>query len=157
MKKKSNKRDIWLFLIAIHKWLTGIFLFLLGIGALNLMGKDLAATLEKGIKLLNADPENYYFHWLIMKVSGVDSAKLRWLSKSTFAYAALSLAEGVGLILKKRWGEWLTLIATASFLPIEIYELIKKFNALKSIVLLINIAAVAYIIYRLKTDKSKTS
>lgn len=70
---------------------------------------------------------------------------------------ALSLAEGVGLILKERWGEWLTLIATASFLPIEIYELIKKFNGLKSVVLAINMAAAVYIIFQLKTDKSKTA
>lgn len=156
-KKKSKKRDKWLFLIAIQKWLTGIFLLLLGIGALNLIGKDLAATLEKGIELLNADPENYYFHWLMNKVAGVDKTKLEWLSAGTFVYAALSLAEGIGLILKERWGEWLTLIATASFLPIEIYELIKKFNGLKTVVLAINIAAVIYIIFRLKTDKAKAA
>lgn len=77
-KEKSKKQD---------KWLTGIFLLLLGVGALNLIGKDLAATLEKGIKLLNADPENYYSHWLISKVSGVDKTKLEWLSAGTFVYA----------------------------------------------------------------------
>jgi uncharacterized membrane protein (DUF2068 family) len=40
-------------------------------------------------------------------------------------YGLLELVEGVGLWLAKRWGEYLTVIATAAFLPYEISELFK--------------------------------
>ena len=34
--------------------------------------------------------------------------------------------EGVSLLLRKRWAEYFTVIVTASFIPLEIYELVKK-------------------------------
>ena len=43
----------------------------------------------------------------------------------TFAYSALFLVEGTGLFFEKRWAEYLTIVATVSFIPVEIYELLK--------------------------------
>jgi uncharacterized membrane protein (DUF2068 family) len=37
------------------------------------------------------------------------------------AYGALELVEGVGLWLVRRWAEYLTVVATAAFLPLEIH------------------------------------
>jgi uncharacterized membrane protein (DUF2068 family) len=60
----------------------------------------------------------------------------------------LLLTEGVGLFLRKRWAEYLTIFVTASLIPIEIYELGKKFSATKIIVLAINVAVVIYLVVR---------
>lgn len=63
-----------------------------------------------------------------------------------FAYAAIELLEGVGLWSLKRWGEYVAVVATASFLPIEIYELSKDVTVLKVVAFLINIALVIYLV-----------
>ena len=71
----------------------------------------------------------------------------------TLVYAALFLTEGIGLLLEKVWAEYFTVIVTSSFLPLEIYELIKKFNGFKVAVTIANAAIVAYLIWRLKHKK----
>lgn len=63
-----------------------------------------------------------------------------------FGYAAIELLEGIGLWSLKRWGEYVAVVATAAFLPIEVYELTKDVTALKVVAFLINIALVTYLI-----------
>ena len=63
------------------------------------------------------------------------------------AYGVLELVEAVGLWLQRRWAEYLTLVATAVFLPIEIYELIKGVTPFKVIALIVNLAVVAYLLF----------
>jgi uncharacterized membrane protein (DUF2068 family) len=88
----------------------------------------------------------------------VDDRKLKALSVGTFFYSGLFLTEGTGLALRKRWAEYLTIVSTASLLPIEIYELVKQVSALKIIVLLANIAIVVYLVIEVRrTRNSKTS
>ena len=40
----------------------------------------------------------------------------------TFLYALLYLVEGIGLLLKKHWAEYFTVVATGLFIPVEIWE-----------------------------------
>ena len=72
------------------------------------------------------------------------------LSTVGAGYAALFLTEGTGLLFRKRWAEWLTIIATGSFMPLELYELIKEFTPLRLLVLLVNAAVVLFLIYRVR-------
>jgi uncharacterized membrane protein (DUF2068 family) len=62
------------------------------------------------------------------------------------AYAVIELVEGVGLWLAKRWAEYLTVVATAAFLPLEVYELTEKVSWLKIGTLALNVLAVIYIL-----------
>lgn len=62
-------------------------------------------------------------------------------------YAIVEGVEAVGLWMGKRWAEYLTLIVTASFLPLEIYELSERFSVLKVVTFAINVAVVVYLLY----------
>jgi hypothetical protein len=44
-------------------------------------------------------------------------------------YAGLLLTEGLGLLLRKRWAEYLTIITTAGLIPIELYEMSRRATA----------------------------
>jgi uncharacterized membrane protein (DUF2068 family) len=81
------------------------------------------------------------------KVFSLRGGQLHLLGAAVGAYAVLELVEAVGLWLAKRWAEYLTLIATAAFLPLEVYELTKSFSPLKIIALIVNLAIVAYLLY----------
>jgi uncharacterized membrane protein (DUF2068 family) len=63
------------------------------------------------------------------------------------AYAALEAIEMVGLWYAKRWAEYLTLVATTIFVPIEIYELTNGVSAFKVVALVINLAIVVYLLF----------
>jgi uncharacterized membrane protein (DUF2068 family) len=47
--------------------------------------------------------------------------------------------EGVDLWRRRRWAEYLSIIATASFIPLEIYDLKKEVSASKVGALVLNV------------------
>jgi uncharacterized membrane protein (DUF2068 family) len=61
-------------------------------------------------------------------------------------YAVIELFEAVGLWLAKRWGEYFAAVATAIFLPAEVYELTDHATKFKIATLVLNIAAVIYLL-----------
>ena len=77
-------------------------------------------------------------------------SRIRFASIASFAYAALFLTEGVGLLMRKRWAEWLTIVATASLIPFEIYEIVKEQTAFRIATLIANIAVVVYLIWKVR-------
>jgi uncharacterized membrane protein (DUF2068 family) len=77
----------------------------------------------------------------------IDTGTLTKIGFVVAGYAVLEGAEAVGLWYQKRWAEYLTFIATTVLLPLEIYELTRRFSPLKIITLIINIAVVVYLLY----------
>jgi uncharacterized membrane protein (DUF2068 family) len=147
-KSKSHSRG--LMLIAVFKLLKGVALIAVGVGALHLLHKDVAAVADHWINAFRVDPHNRFIHWLLAKVPLVDDKKLKELSVGTFFYAAVFLTEGVGLALHKRWAEYFTIITTGSFLPLEVYEIIHHATVAKGVALVINVAVVAYLVRELR-------
>lgn len=62
-------------------------------------------------------------------------------------YAVIELVEAIGLWLAKRWGEYFAAVATALFLPIEVYELTEHATKFKIATLVLNILAVIYLLW----------
>lgn len=143
MKEKHTRGLLW---IAVLKFSKGLLLLVLAIGVLGLLHKDVQEWLGNWIDALRIDPDNRYVAALLARAGLVDDHKLKEVSGLTFLYSALFLTEGIGLWFEKRWAEWLTTIATGSFIPIEIYEVWKHCGTVKLIVLGINIAVVIYLI-----------
>ena len=150
-KKGGGNR--WIRLIGLLKLLKGILLLALASGILKLLHKDAAETLGGWIQQLNMDPQNQFFQKVMEKVANLDSRKLVVYTFGTLLYSALFLTEGIGLLMLKHWAEYFAVIITASFLPIELYELVKKFNGYKVVVTALNAAIVIYLIIHLKHAK----
>jgi len=151
-KAKRNSRDIGILLIAIFKLFKAALLLAVGIGLLSLLHKDVASALMNFLSVLHVDHNNHYIHGLVMKLGLASDHQLEAISAGSFFYAALLGTEGIGLLLKKHWAEYLTIIATASFIPLEIYEIVQHVRIGRIIILVINIAVVVYLIYRVKYD-----
>ncbi|HEX2851161.1 MAG TPA: DUF2127 domain-containing protein [Acidimicrobiales bacterium] len=62
------------------------------------------------------------------------------------AYGALELVEGAGLWLVQRWAEYLTVVATAAFLPLEIHEIATRTTLVRVGALVLNVAAIVYLL-----------
>src|SRR6266852_8429188 len=142
-------------LIAAFKLLKAFALIAVGVGALKLLHKDVAAVAEHWINVFRVDPHNHFIDLLLDKLSVLDDRRLKELSVGTFVYAAIFLVEGVGLALKKRWAEYFTIITTSSFLPIEIYELTRRMSIGRSLALAINLVVVAYLIFELRRSRKQ--
>ena len=64
------------------------------------------------------------------------------------AYGLLECVEGIGLVLRRRWAEYLVVLATGAFLPLEVSEVLHRPSPLKVTALLVNIAIVVYLVWR---------
>ena len=148
---RTHDKGLWL--IAILKLLKCASLLAVAIGAIHLLHKDMEDTVTHWLDVFNVDPDNRYLHHIIEKLMAVDDRQLKTISAGSFFYAALLGTEGIGLMLEKHWAEYLTIIATASFLPIEIYEIFHHFHWGKIVLLLVNIAVVAYLVWVVRRNR----
>ena len=139
-----------LYLIAAFKLFKGLVLLAVGFGAHTLLGKDVAAEVYRWANAFRVDPGNRFFHLLMARLSILNEKTLRELSIGTFFYSALLLTEGMGLFLRKHWAEYFTVITTSVFIPLEIYELIRRATFAKGIVLALNVAVVVYLAMNLR-------
>jgi uncharacterized membrane protein (DUF2068 family) len=70
------------------------------------------------------------------------------LALGAIAYALLEGTEGVGLAMRRRWAEYLTVIATGALIPFEAYEVASRPTLFRVGALLLNLAVVGYLAYR---------
>lgn len=136
--------------IGLFKLLKGLLLVITGIGALSLLHKDVAETVTHWVEVLRVDPDNQLIHGFLSRVFDITPKQLKEIGAGTFFYAALLLTEGVGLLMRKHWAEYFTVITTAALVPLEIYELLRRFTAVRAGVLAINVAIVVYLVWRIR-------
>lgn len=96
------------------------------------------------------DPNSRYVRALLAMLLRVNEKQRALLVVGTALYALLFAIEGIGLWLERAWAEYLSLVATAAFLPIELYELLKQSSLIKGGVLVLNFAIVLYLASRVR-------
>ena len=79
------------------------------------------------------------------------------LSRLAFLFAGVFAAEGFGLAFNQRWAKYLTVVVTASFIPIELYETLRHFGFGKLILLVLNTAIVALLVSMLRKELREES
>jgi uncharacterized membrane protein (DUF2068 family) len=124
--QKPQRHNKGLVLIAAYKWVQALLFIAIGVGALRLVHKDIDDVFSRIASDLRFNPESRFVNFVLDKASLLDDPMLRRIGLAAFCYAALGALEGIGLYLEKAWGEYLTLIITASFLPWEIHELVRR-------------------------------
>ncbi|MCU1588895.1 MAG: putative rane protein [Frankiales bacterium] len=143
-------------LLAAERLIRAIVLLALGYGVLRFRGSqhNLRETFQRALpaakpleRALHINLTDSAFVARIQKVLESRPHTLTLLATALFAYAALQLLEGVGLWLLKRWGEYVAAIGTSVFLPLEIHELTKKVTVLRLGALVVNVAAIAYLVW----------
>ena len=154
VQEQTSVHDNGLLLIGLFKLAKSLFFFCIGIGAIHLLHKDLSDEVMRLAAALRFDPESRVVGLVMDKVDLIDAERLREIGFATFAYSALALTEGIGLLLEKVWAEYLTLILTISFLPWELYELIRRPSAMRGGLLVINLLVMSYRVWLLQRKRS---
>jgi uncharacterized membrane protein (DUF2068 family) len=139
--------------IAVFKFLKSAALIALGVGAFKLLHKDLCDFAEHWVRALRLDPGSRYVEVALAKLVNLHPDQIKKLGLVSFLYAGLFLAEGTGLWLRKRWGEWLTVTITGSLIPLEIYEIYRHATGVRVGALIVNVAIVAYLIYEIRSAR----
>ena len=145
----SSQKSGLLRVIAAFKLLKAASLIVVGFGILKLSHTDMARQLDHWVAMFGFDPGHRFISQAIEKATNTPPHRIRELGIVSFIYAGLFLTEGIGLWLLKRWAEWFTVVITSSLVPFEGYEIYLHPTPLKIVVLLINIAVVGYLVYRI--------
>ena len=143
-----------LLVIAVYKFLHAMFFFAIGMGAHHLLHKDIADQIEVLARHLRFDPESRLVIFVLDKASLINGRVLERISLIAYCYATITLIEGIGLYLEKAWGEFLTLAITASFLPWEILEIVRRLTWIRVGLLTINILVFVYLL-RLVLERAR--
>ncbi|MDP9170792.1 MAG: DUF2127 domain-containing protein [Acidobacteriota bacterium] len=152
MAKRSRKQagDKWIIAIGIFKLAKALSLLVLGVGLVRLLHRDVGSAVGHWLEVLRLDPDNRYIHGALVRVFRITPKQLRELSAGTFIYAAIFLTEGIGLLLRKHWAEYLTVVSTGLFIPLEVYEIYHRFTAVRAGLLVVNVAIIWYLAMRVR-------
>lgn len=149
--RMGGEHDAFIKVIIIERVGKAVVLIALGIGLL-VAGEQgwLTKWATYAQEQLNLDSDanvlEQLFFRLLMLISGLSHSSL--LAIAAFAYALLEGTEGIGLAMRRRWAEYLTVLATSALIPFEAYEVIHKVTLFRVGALLLNLAVVGYLAYR---------
>src|SRR5450432_87033 len=141
--------------IGVMKLLKGLALLIAGVGVLSLLHRDAAETVKHWIEYIRIDPHDRLIDHFLERIAGVSHRTLRRLGVGTLLYAAVFCTEGIGLLTAQHWAEYMTAGVTASFLPLEAYELIVHPSVVKAIVILVNVVVVVYLVLEIRKERAQ--
>lgn len=145
-----SHRDRGLELIALFRMMKAVLLILAGAGVLSLLQPEYAEDVHQWLSELTTRHEQQIFQRALRLFDSVTPVQIQTVGVASILYGLLFATEGIGLWLEKRWAEFLTVFTTGALIPFEIYELSRRVTALRALALLANVAAVAYLVYRLR-------
>jgi uncharacterized membrane protein (DUF2068 family) len=151
---KPQHRNRWLILIAAFKLAQALLFVAIGVGALKLLHKDVDDVLEHLANYLRFNQEVGLVKFILKKAALVDDRLLKRVVEAFFIYAGLDLIEGIGLYLEKTWAEYLTLAITASFLPLEVFEVFRRITLIRVSLLVANTLVFIYLL-KLVAERAK--
>jgi len=130
----GGEHDAFIKVIIVERIVKAIVLIALGVGLLVAGRKgwlDMWATWAEDQLNLNVG-RNIIVQLLLRLLTYIGSFNhITILAVSAIAYAALEGTEGVGLAMRRRWAEYLTVIATGILIPYEAYEVVHRVTLFK--------------------------
>ena len=138
--------------IAGFKLVKALFFIALGLGLLSFYQPAFLASLYRLADELPYRTEQHALRGAIAFLSGLSPSRIQLLATATFLYSTLFVVEGYGLWRGRYWAEWLTVIATSSLIPFEVYELVRHPTLNKVGVIAANVAILLYLIWRVRRE-----
>lgn len=141
---ESGGRLLWL--IALERTLRGLLLLAAGIYLLAKAGANFGDIANHIARRLELDPRHGLVKRAVDKLGHLRKHQVKLFGGLAIGYGVLEVTEGVGLFYKKRWAEWLTVVATSLLVPLEVYELVRHPSLLKAGGIVVNLLIIAYLV-----------
>lgn len=143
--------------IGAFKLVKALALLAVAFGLHHLAGKDVAAEMHRFVRAIRVNPTGPIGSALIHKAHGATGGQINLLILAAVVYAIVYGVEGVGLLARKRWAEYLTVVSTCLLLPVEVYEVFAHFTPVRIVVLVLNLMVAAYLIWQLRTTRGRSA
>ena len=143
--------------IAVFKFLKAILFVLAALGAFGLMQHGIAERAREWGTALVFSTGQHFVRRSIAFVTGLSREKIGALGLVALFYAALFATEGVGLWRERRWAEYLTIVATGSLIPFEIWEMLHGPTPMRFAAFALNVAVLIYLVIRVRRPRDEAS
>ncbi len=140
--------------IAILKLAQSLVLALLALATLHLLRPEVTADVQEWIGNLPVDSQHDLIWRGLTWLLDVPRGHAEALAFGTLLYSLLFGVEGVGLWWGQRWAEWLTVFATTSFVPLEVWEIVHRPSLIKALIIALNLAVVGLLVRHLRQPRS---
>jgi uncharacterized membrane protein (DUF2068 family) len=120
------KRAPTLYFIVGFKFLKGLVALLLAVGAFSLRDSNLPEDFRKLLEFFHIDPEKRFFLEIADRIGEITASNVTWAAALSCFYAGFMFLQAVGLALRVSWIVWLVIGESAFFVPIEVFELVRK-------------------------------
>ena len=156
LRGKALRDTFVLRFLAVDRFTRGFLLVLLAYGIWRFDGSRTALrqvlnsylpAVEPLAYKLGVDLDNTSGVRLLQQAFAARHSTLLLVAFGVLTYGIIELVEGYGLWFKKRWGEYVAVVVTSLFVPLEIHEIMVVVSWLRVGALVVNLFAVAYILW----------
>ncbi|HEY2585432.1 MAG TPA: DUF2127 domain-containing protein [Tepidisphaeraceae bacterium] len=141
--------------IGAYKIFKGLLALIGGLLLLRLMHRDLPAMAVHWMEKVGVRPHSALGKLILHRLLSIHDRNIAWIAAGLFGYIPLACAEGIGLILRKVWAEWLTVVTTFALIPFEVREIVLRPTWLRVLILVLNILVLIYLVVRIRRDRHR--
>ena len=149
---RIEHRGLVLWYLIVERGLKGLGLLVISFYLFTHFGSGLDNLVNRLVEQFDLDSGSNFLteaiYDLVLRFVGISQSSLLALAVGSLLYGVIESAESIGLILKRRWAEYLVVLATAFFIPLEVVELARKPSLLKAATFVINVVVVVYLVRR---------
>jgi uncharacterized membrane protein (DUF2068 family) len=125
VEAKAKRAPTLYFIVGI-KLTKGVLLLLGAVSVYLLADKNLPDLFDQFLRWMHLDPEGRFFNAIGDQLDTVTPRNVHVVASWMFLYSLFLLVGGTGLAFRAKWAVWLAIGESAFFIPIEIFELIRR-------------------------------
>jgi len=133
--------------VATIEFTKGVVVVLAALGVFSMRHKDIWGIAESFLEFFHANPYNHYVGVFIDLVYRVSDMHLWKIALAASLYTIIRFVEAYGLWRLRPWAEWLAAASGAIYIPFEMMDMLRKPTPFRTLVLVVNVAIVAYMLY----------
>ncbi|MBV8994455.1 MAG: DUF2127 domain-containing protein [Pseudonocardiales bacterium] len=155
-RDSGQDRSRLLPVLAAERAIRAVLLIGVGLILLTHTHADWADLARGFVGRVGLDPSRNETGRLISHLAGLGPRQAQHDGAIALGYGALEAVESYGLLRRRPWAEYLTVVSTALLFIPEVQELLKHPTELKVAALLVNVVIVVYLVIRLVRRRHAT-
>jgi uncharacterized membrane protein (DUF2068 family) len=133
--------------VSVFEAAKGLLVLLTGCGLLAFIHQDLHLAAEQLVRHMHLNPASHYPRIFIDLADHVSDGQLWVMAFSALLYSVVRFVEAYGLWLQKQWAEWFAVLTGGMYIPVELFEMVRKTTWPRITILSVNVCIVAYLAY----------
>ena len=135
--------------MAVFEAFKGVLVLCTLLGLLGLLHHDLHRLVLEWIRHFGLSPESRFPAALIAAVNKINTTPVHTLVLIGGSYVAMRWLEAWALWQDKAWGEWLGVVVTGMYIPLELHHFWLQRHWQAGLIVLVNIAVVIVLLAHL--------